>query len=175
MHSMVGAFAPYTVKRRRVELVRGYCYRFIQCSFPCGIIMLILSILFLTIGISQLIYIFSFNGCTTLPITNDESTTTDISSISISSSSFKCNRQTMKVLGITFVVTGSVLLVISLLVTKYSRTGEENNVIRTTTSSLLTTNKKKNSAQQKQQQQQHHPLSSHHHHNDQNHVIVSIR
>jgi len=166
---MVGAFTPYTIKRRRVEIVRGYCYRFIQCSFPCGIIMLIFSLLFLILGASQLIYIFHFNGCNTMNITDSEISTTDI--ISISSSSFKCNRQTMKVLGITFVVSGSVLLLISLLVTKYSRSSEENNVIRTTAASLM--------GHKTKHKQQHH----HHHHphpipaseHDPNHIIVSIR
>jgi len=166
---MIGAFAPYTIKRRRVELVRGYCYRFLQCSFPCGIIMLIFSLLFIILGASQLIYIFNFNGCNITNIIDSESSTTDI--ISISSSSFKCNRQTMKVLGITFVVSGSVLFLISLLVTKYSRSSEENNVIRTTTTSLITNNTKPNH----QYHYPHYPhsmLSSEH---DQNHIIVSIK
>ncbi len=176
MHSMVGAFAPYTIKRRRVEIVRGYCYRFIQCSFPCGIIMLVMSLLFILLGASQLIYIFHFNGCNTVPTIESESSSTDI--ISISSSSFKCNRQTFKVLGITFVVSGSVLLLISLLVIKYSRSSEENNVIRTTTTSLMTNNTKLPSL----------PPSHHHHHHQHHyphsklsseheptHLIVSIR
>jgi uncharacterized membrane protein len=177
MHSMVGAFGPYTVKRRRVEIVRGYCYRFLQCSFPCGIVMLILSILFIIVGASQLIYIIHFNGCNTFIRTHSENDANDnllVAASSSSSSSFKCNRQTMKVLGITFVVTGSVLFLISLLITKYSRSSEENNVIRTTTSSLLPNNTKPT------QNQQHHP-SSHYYHtpsssiNDQNNIIVSIR
>jgi hypothetical protein len=170
---MVGAFAPYTIKRRRVEIVRGYCYRFIQCSFPCGIIMLIFSLLFIILGASQLIYIFHFNGCNTSNTRESESGTTDI--ISISSSSFKCNRQAMKVLGITFVVSGSVLFFISLLVTKYSRSSEENNVIRTTTTSLITNNTKHN-PQHHHHYHHHYPphskLSSEH---DQNHIIVSTR
>ena len=166
---MVAAFTPYTIKRRRVEIVRGYCYRFFQCSFPCGIIMLIFSLLFIILGAIQLIYIFYFNGCH-LPHT------TDI--ISITSSTFKCNRQTMKVLGITFTVSGSVLLFISLLVTIYSRSSEENNVIRTTAVSLTGN----------------HPPHHHHHHHhhspyvqhhyphshlssehETNHILVSIR
>ncbi len=174
MHSMVGSFSPYTVKRRRAELVRGYCYRFFQCSFPCGIVMLILSILFIIIGTSQLIYIIHFNGCNTSTTTHSDSHINDNLPIASSSSSFKCNRQTMKVLGITFVVTGSVLFIISLLITKYSRSSEENNVIRATTSSLLANNIKPT------QNQPHHP-SSHYYHtptssiNDQNNIIVSIR
>ncbi|CAF0773569.1 unnamed protein product [Rotaria sordida] len=176
MHSMVGAFAPYTIKRRRVEIVRGYCYHFLQCSFPCGIIMLILSLLFIIIGTIQLIYIIHFNGCNTLTISNNENNINNNLPIvsSSSSSSFKCNRQTVKVLGITFVVTGSVLFLISLLIIKYSRSSEENNVIRTTTSSLLTNNTKTN------QNQHHHPTSHYYHTpsssiNDQNNVVVSIR
>lgn len=178
---MVGAFRPYAVKRRPVELVRGYCCRFVQCSFPCGIVMLILSILFILVGTSQLIYIIHFNGCNAFTIVNSESNTNDnlpkISSSSLSSTSistFKCNRQTMKVLGITFTVIGSVLLFISLLITKYSRSSEENNVIRATTSSLLANNTKSTS------NQSHYP-SSHYYHtptssiNDQNNVVVSIR
>jgi len=136
--------------------------------------MLIFSILFIIIGASQLIYIIHFNGCNTLTITNSEIRTNDNLSTALSSSSFKCNRQTMKVLGITFVVTGSVLFLISLLITKYSRSSEENNVIRATTSSLLANNTKTT------QNQQNHP-SSHYYHtptssiNDQNNIIVSIR
>ena len=174
MHSMVGAFSPYTVKRRRVEIVGGYCYRFLQCSYPCGITMLILSILFILVGATQLIYIIHFNGCNTLPTTNSESNTNENSFSISTSSSFKCNRQTMKVLGITFVVTGSVLFLISLLITKYSRSSEENNVIRAPTSSLLANNTKPI------QNQPHHP-SSHYYHtssasiNDQNNIVVSIR
>ena len=172
MHSMVGAFAPYTVKRRRVEIVRGYCYRFTQCTFPCGIIMLVFSLLFIILGTGQLIYIFHFNGCNTLNTTDSENSATDI--ISISSSSFNCNRQTMKVLGITFVVSGSALFLIGLLVTKYSRSSEENNVIRTTKSSISTNNIK---------QHNHHHHYPHHHYpystpvseHDQNHMIVSTR
>ena len=142
---MVGAFAPYIIKRRRAEIVRGYCYRFLQCSFPCGIVMLIFSILFILLGAGQLIHILHFNGCNPVITTASESTTTKYFPVTSSSSSsppsptllplFKCNRATMKVLGITFLVTGIVLFVISVLVTKYSRSSEENNVIRTTTSS----------------------------------------
>ena len=153
---MVGAFAPYIIKRRRAEIVRGYCYRFLQCSFPCGIIMLIFSILFILLGAGQLIYILRFNGCNPVITTASESTTTKHFPITSPSSSpppptlllplFKCNRATMKVLGITFLVTGIVLFVISVLVTKYSRSSEENNVIRTTTSSSS------------------HPTTSKHHH-----------
>jgi hypothetical protein len=163
---MVGAFSPHAVKRHRVEMVRGYYYRFFQCSFPCGIVMLILSILFILIGTIQLIYIIHFNGC------NPSVTTNSIENIlSTASSSFKCNRQTMKVLGITFVVTGSILFLISLLITKYSRSSEENNVIRATTSSLLADNTQPTS---------HHPLSHYHPTSsssklDQNHTIISIR
>ncbi|CAF1088401.1 unnamed protein product [Adineta steineri] len=185
---MVGAFSPYTVKRRRVEIVRGYCYRFVQCSFPCGIVMLIFSILFIIIGACQLIYIIHFNGCNTLTISNNDSDNDDDlpilpSSVSSMSSSFKCNRQAMKVLGITFLVTGSVLFLISLLVTKYSRSSEENNVIRATASSLLANNAKNthNHHHPHQLCQQHHP-SSHYHRkpssssNDQTtNIIVSIR
>ncbi|CAF4399826.1 unnamed protein product [Rotaria sp. Silwood2] len=172
---MVGAFGSYTIKRRRVEIVRGYCYHFFQCSFPCGIVMLILSILFIIIGTSQLIYIIHFNGCNTLTTSNNENSINN--NLSIVSSSFKCNRQTIRVLGITFVVTGSVLFLISLLIIKYSRSSEENNVIRTTTSSLLTNNTKTN---QNQHQHQHHPTPHYYHTpsssiNDQNNIIVSIR
>ncbi len=173
MHSMVAAFNPYAVKPRRAEIVRGYCFRFFQCTFPCGIIMLILSILFIIVGATQLIYILYFNGCSTLTTSNNDRSTNEDLSIS-SSSSFKCNRQTMKVLGITFLVTGSVLLLISLLITKYSRSSEENNIIRATASSL-SANNTKNTANQ-----QHRP-SSHHYRtpscslNDQNNIIVSIR
>ncbi len=167
---MVGAFAPYTIKRRRVEIVRGYCYRFTECSFPCGIIMLIFSLLFIILGASQLIYIFHFNGCNNANTKESEISTTDI--ISISSSSFKCNRQTMKVLGITFVVSGSVLFLISLLITKYSRSSEENNVIRTTKTSLITNNTMHNPQQHLPHHYPHSTLSSEH---DQNHIIVSIR
>jgi hypothetical protein len=171
---MVGSFSPYAVKRRRVEIVRGYCCRFFQCSFPCGIILLILSILFIIVGGSQLIYIIHFNGCHISTITNSESNTNENLSTASSSSSFKCNRQTMKVLGITFTVIGSVLFLISLLITKYSRSSEENNVIRATTSSLLANNTKTTHNQPQ------HP-SSHYHHtplssaNDQNHIVVSMR
>ncbi|CAF3542046.1 unnamed protein product [Rotaria sp. Silwood1] len=177
MHSMVGAFGPYTIKRRRVEIVRGYCYHFFQCSFPCGIIMLILSILFIIIGTSQLIYIIHFNGCNTLTTSNNENNIKN--NLSIASPSFKCNRQMIKVLGITFVVTGSVLFLISLLIIKYSRSSEENNVIRTTTSSLLTNNTKTNQ-NQNQNQHQHHPKSHYYHTpsssiNDQNNIVVLIR
>jgi hypothetical protein len=129
--------------------------------------MLIFSLLFIILGASQLIYIFHFNGCNIMNTTDSEISTTDI--ISISTSSFKCNRQTMKVLGITFVVSGSVLCLISLLITKYSRSSEENNVIRATTTSLIGHTSK---------QKQHHPhypsaipTSDH----DPNHIIVSIR
>jgi uncharacterized protein YxeA len=173
MHSMVGAFSPYTVKRRRVEIVGGYCYRFFQCSFPCGIIMLIFSILFIIVGASQLIYIIHFNGCNTSVSINSESNTEDSLSTVSSPSSFKCNRHTMNVLGITFVVIGSVLFLISLLITKYSRSSEENNVIRATTSSLLANNT--NTTQNQHQPSSHYyhaPLSSI---NDQNNIIVSIR
>jgi hypothetical protein len=166
---MVGAFAPYTIKRRRAEIVRGYCFRCIQCSFPCGIIMFILSIIFIILGTSQLIYIFHFNGCNTVNTTDSESSTTDI--ISISPTSFKCNRQTMKVLGITFVVSGSVLFLTSILVIKYSRSSEENNVIRTTKSSLITNNAKHNY----QRHHYPHPISSSSSAHDQNHMTISIR
>ncbi len=172
MHSMVGSFSPYTVKRRRAELVRGYCYRFFQCSFPCGIVMLILSILFIIIGTSQLIYIIHFNGCNTSTTTHSDSHINDNLPIASSSSSFKCNRQTMKVLGITFVVSGSVLFLISLLITKYSRSSEENNVIRTTKTSLITNNTMHNPQQHLPHHYPHSTLSSEH---DQNHIIVSIR
>lgn len=171
---MVGAFSPYTIKRRRVEIVRGYCYRFFQCSFPCGVVMLILSILFILIGSSQLIYITYFNGCNTLTTSNTDSDINDNLPISSSSSSSsKCNRQTMKVLGITFLVTGSVLFFISVLITKYSRSSEENNVIRTTASSLAANNNNTKNTQ--------HHSSSHQYRtpscslNDQNNIIVSIR
>lgn len=170
MHSMVGAFSPYTVKRRRAELVRGYCYRFFQCSFPCGVVMLILSTLFIIIGSIQLIYIIHFNGCSSSTVMNSEMTSNNHASIV---SSFKCNRQTVKVLGITFVVTGSAAFLISLLIIKYSRSSEENNVIRTTTSSLLANNNTTvhhHSA---------HPTSTHHglasSKNDHNHIIVTVR
>ena len=72
MHSMVGAFAPYTVKRRRVEIVRGCCFRFVQCSFPCGILMFIVSLLFILLGTGQLIYIFQFNGCNSISTHDDD-------------------------------------------------------------------------------------------------------
>lgn len=180
MHSMVGSFSPYAVKRQRVDMVRGYCYRFFQCSFPCGIVMLVLSILFILIGISQLIYIFQFNGCNS-SLNHEEETNSDstllTSSSTLSSSStttFKCNRHTMKVIGITCIVTGSVLLLISLLITKYSRSGEENNVIRTTTTTLVTNNNKSSNLN--------HPLTHHHHPSsssfathDPNHMAVTIR
>jgi hypothetical protein len=173
MHSMVGAFSPYSAKRHQDELVRGCCCRFFQCTFPCGIVMLILSILFIIVGSSQLIYINHFNGCNALSIagTDEDSANAHLSSSSSSSTPFKCNRQTMKVLGITFVVTGSVLLLISLLITKYSRSSEENNVIRATTSSLLASNAKVTQNQP----------SSHYYHtpsssiNDQNNIVVSTR
>jgi hypothetical protein len=167
---MVGSFSPYTVKRHRVELVGGYFYRFFQCSFPCGIVMLVLSILFLIVGATQLIYINHLNGCNTLATTNSEINTDENNSLTPTSSSFKCNRQTMRVLGIT----GSVLFLISVLITKYSRSSEENNVIRAPTSSLLPNNTKTT------QNQPHHP-SSHYYHtpsssiNDQNNIVVSIR
>lgn len=173
MHSMVGAFTPYTVKRHRVEIVRGYCYRFFQCTFPCGIVMLILSILFIIIGTIQLLYIMHFNGCNTSATSTSESNTND--NVSIVSTSFKCNRQTMKVLGITFVVTGLVLFFISILIIKYSRSSEENNVIRTTTSSLLPNHAKPI------HNQHHHQPTPHYYHtpsssmNDQNNIVVSIR
>ena len=167
---MVGAFAPYTVKQRRVEIVRGYCYRCIQCSFTCGITMLIISLFFIILGAIQLIYIFHFNGCNTIYSTENESSTTDI--ISISSSSFSCNRQTMKVLGITFLVSGSVLFLIGLLVTKYSRSGEENNIIRTTTITTSTSGLNNFTKQHHHHHHYPHPLSTEH---DPNHMIVSIR
>ena len=172
---MVGSFSPYAVKRRRVEIVRGYCYRFFQCSFPCGVVMLILSILFIIVGTSQLIYIIHFNGCNTSITANSESSTNNnLSTSSSSSSTFKCNRHTLKVLGVTFVVTGSVSFLISLLITKYSRSSEENNVIRATTSSLLANNTKSTS------NQHNHPSSNYYHTptspiNDQNNLIVSIQ
>ena len=176
---MVGSFSPYAVKRQRVDMVRGCCYRFFQCSFPCGIIMLILSILFILTGISQLIYIFHFNGCNpslinTEEMNSDQTSITSSSTLSSSTSTFKCNRHTMKVVGITFIVTGSVLLLISLLITKYSRSSEENNVIRTTTTTLVTNNTKLSS--------HNHPLTHHRHASsssfsthDPNHVVVSVR
>ena len=169
MHSMVGAFSPYAVKRRRAGLVGGYCYRFFQCSFPCGIVMLILAILFILAGASQLIYINHLNGCNLS--TNENIETTD----HLSTKSFKCNRQTIRVLGITCVVTGSVLFLISLLVIKYSRTGEEDNVIRTTTSSLLANNSRNSNTQS------HHP-STHYHHvrsssiqDPTTNIVISVR
>ena len=160
---MVGAFSPYAVKRHRVEMVRGYCYRFFQCSYPCGIVMLVLSILFILTGTIQLIYIIHFNGCNPSQTTNSNENL-----LPTTSTSFKCNRHTMKILGITFVVTGSVLFFISILITKYSRSSEENNVIRAPTSSLISNNTKAT------------PLSHYHHTSsssklDQNHMIVSIR
>ena len=165
---MVGAFSPYTIKRRRVEIVRGYCYRFFQCSFPCGITMFILSILFIVVGTIQLIYIIHFNGCNTLTTSKNDNNNNN----NLPLTSFNCNRQTMKVLGITFVVIGSVLFLISLLIVKYSRSSEENNVIRTTTSSLLTNNTKMT------ENQQHH-LSSHYYHTSSSmngpNNIVSVR
>lgn len=175
---MVGSFSPYAVKRQRVDMVRGYCYRFFQCSFPCGIVMLILSILFILTGICQLIFIFHFNGCNSSLINTDEihsdPTLMTSSSTLSSSTTFKCNRHTMKVVGITFIVTGSVLLLISLLITKYSRSSEENNVIRTTTTSVITNNTKLST--------HNHPLTHHRHASsssfsthDPNHVVVSIR
>ena len=171
---MVAAFTPYTIKRRRVEIVRGYCYRFFQCSFPCGIIMLISSLLFIVLGGSQLIYIFHFNGCLLLTQHSTE----------LISSTLKCNRQTIKVLGITFVVSGSVLFLISLLVIKYSRSSEENNVIRTTSVSLLANNTKPNHQPSSHHHHHHHSPYLHHHcphanllssEHDNNHIIVSIR
>lgn len=191
MHSMVAAFSPYTVKRRRVEIVRGYCYRFFQCSFPCGIVMLILSVVFLIVGSTQLIYIIHFNGCNTFSASDNDSDSVadEVSSPSSSlpsaslspssSSSWRCNRQTMKVLGITFAVTGAVLFLISLLITKYSRSSEENNVIRTTASSLLP-NTTKHASNHHLPHHQHHP-STHYYRtpsgslNDPNSVIVSLR
>lgn len=167
---MVGAFSPYAVKRRRVDFVRGYCYRFFQCSFPCGIVMLILSILFILIGTTQIIYIIHFNGCNPFTIVSHEDRTNNNLS-PVSPPLLKCNRHTMKVLGITFIVTGSVSFLISLLIIKYSRSSEENNVIRTTTSSLLANNTKSTSNQP----------SSHYYHtphssiNDQNNIVVSVR
>ena len=172
MHSMVGAFSPYTVKRRQAELVRGYCYRFLQCSFPCGVVMIIFSSLLIIIGSIQLIYIMHFNGCNPANFVQEETTSSEDISIKLS---FKCNRQTVKVLGITFVVTGSVAFLISLLIIKYSRSSEENNVIRTTTSSLLANNIKT------QAHHSTHPATSHQYHtpspsaHDQNHVIVSVQ
>ncbi|CAF3347598.1 unnamed protein product [Rotaria socialis] len=116
-----------------------------------------------------------FNGCNTLTTSTSESSTND--NISIVSTSFKCNRQTMKVLGITFVVTGSVAFLISLLIIKYSRSSEENNVIRTTTLSLLPNHTK---TTHNQHQHSHHPTPHYYHTpsssmNDQNNIIVSIR
>ena len=81
MHSMVGSFSPYTVKQRRVEIVRGYCYRCMQCSFTCGIIMLITSSCFIILCAIELNYIYHFNGCNTINTTENESSTTDIISI----------------------------------------------------------------------------------------------
>ena len=74
----------------------------------------------------------------------------------------------MKVLGITFVVTGMVLWLVSLLVLKYSRSSEEKNIIRTTASSLLANDQKKPS------HHRHHPtpLSSTH---DLQHLPVFLR
>ena len=168
MHSMVGAFTPYTRKQHQNGTVRGCCCRFLQCSFPCGIIMLVLSIIFIILGTVLLIYIFHFNGCGTIsPIDKDGEV---ITIISISSSSFKCNRQAMKVLGITFVVSGAVLLSISLVVIKYSRASEENNVIRATKSSLRASNNKQ---QYPTQRNFSHPTSSSEH--EQTQMIVSIR
>ena len=168
---MVGSFSPYTVKRRRAELVRGYCYRFLQCSFPCGIVMLILSILLLIVGSSQLIYIIHFNGCNPSSVTSVGS---DPAAPLPTSTSWKCNRHTMKVLGITLLVTGAVSLLISTLITKYSRSSEENNVIRTTTSSLLANTAKtsQNPVPQASSQYYHTPSSSI---NEQNNIVVSIR
>lgn len=169
---MVGAFTSYTGKPRRVEIFRGYCYRFFQCSFPCGIIMLILSILFIIVSGIQLIYIFYFNGCNTLTTSDSDSNIDNDLSIS-SSSLFNCNRQTMKVLGITFAVTGFVLLLISILIIKYSRSSEENNVIRATASSFSTNNTQN-------QHHHHHPPSTHYYRtpsssiNDQTNMVVSI-
>ncbi|UJR34065.1 hypothetical protein I4U23_021476 [Adineta vaga] len=175
MHSMVAAFSPYTVKRRRVEIVRGYCYRFFQCSFPCGIVMLILSILFIIVGSTQLIYIIHFNGCNTLSTSNSD-ISEDSSTLSpILSSTWKCNRQTMRVLGITFSVTGSVLFLISIMVTKYSRSSEENNVIRTPASSLIPNHAKTSLTSH------HHPHHPHYYRtpsgslNEPNTIVVSIR
>jgi len=163
MHSMVGAFAPYKRKRQQVQLVDGCCYHFNQCTVPCGIVMLIISLLFIILGSSLLIYIFHFNGCNTSNTTDTDNSEIDI--ISISSSSFKCNRQAMKVLGITFVVSGSVLFIISLLIIKYSRSDEERNVIRATKSSLTTNNIK----------HQHQNSQSTSSEQEQNHMIVSLR
>lgn len=175
MHSMVGAFSPYTVKRRRAEIVRGYCYRFIQCSFPCGLIMLIISLLFILVGTSQLIYIIHFNGCQSGSATESETNVNQPPSSRLPfTSAWKCNRQTIKVIGITLVVTGSVAFLISLVITKYSRSGEENNVIRTTTSSLLAKHSKKTASPSG-------PLSTQNYYtptssiNDPNNVVVSLR
>ncbi len=158
---MVGAFAPYKRKRQQVELVDGCCYRFNQCSVSCGIVMLIISLLFIILGSSLLIYIFHFDGCNTSNTTDRDNSDIDI--ISISSSSFQCNRQAMKVLGITFIVSGSVLFIISLLIIKYSRSDEEHNVIRATKSSLTTNNTKHHHSQSTSSEQ------------EQNHMIVSLR
>ena len=176
---MVAAFSPYTVKRRRVEIVRGYCYRFFQCSFPCGIVMLILSILFILVGSIQLIYIIHFNGCNTISTSDyDFDDDSSIPSLLTSSpSGWNCNRQTMKVLGITFTVTGAVLFLISVLVTRYSRLSEENNVIRTPASSLIPNHPKTSVTSH------HHPHypTSHYYRtpsgslNDTNTIVVSIR
>lgn len=169
---MVGTFTPYTVKRRRAEIVRGYCYRFFQCSFPCGITMLLFALLLIFLGASQLIYIFHFNGCNTGTLTDNRLITTEI--ISITPTSWKCNRQTMKVLGITFIVSGSVLFLISLIVTKYARTGEENNIIRAPAAALV-------SNANKSHHHHHHPPLQYYPHsnlsseNDPSHTIVSIR
>ncbi|CAF1274192.1 unnamed protein product [Adineta ricciae] len=179
MHSMVAAFSPYTVKRRRVEIVRGYCCRFLQCSFPCGIVMLVLSILFILAGSIQLIYIIHFNGCNTISTSDyefdeDSSISSPLTSLP---SAWNCNRQTMKVLGITFTVTGAVLFFIGVLVTKYSRLSEENNVIRTPASSLIPNHPKTSVTSH------HHPHypTSHYYRtpsgslNDTNTIVVSIR
>ncbi|CAF1025967.1 unnamed protein product [Adineta steineri] len=169
MHSMVGAFTPYTRKQQQGGTVRGCCYRFLQCSYPCGVTMLILSLLFIILGSILLIYIFHFNGCDTINTIDRDDDLTDI--ISISSSSFQCNRQAMKVLGITFIVSGAVLFLISLLVIKYSRSSEENNIIRAPSSSLRAKNTKQQ--HRSQQRQYSHPTSSSEH--EQNQMIVSIK
>ncbi|UJR13305.1 hypothetical protein I4U23_000323 [Adineta vaga] len=169
MHSMVGAFTPYTRKQHQNGTVRGYCYRFLACSFPCGIVMLILSSILILLGMILLIYIFHFDGCGTINPTDKGSDSIDI--ISISSLAIKCNRQAMKVLGITFIVSGAVLLSISLVVIKYSRSSEENNVIRATKSSLRANNTKQQ--QQSHQRNFSNPTSSSEH--EQNQMIVSIR
>ena len=176
---MVAAFSPYTVKRRRVEIVRGYCCHFLQCSFPCGIVMLVLSILFILVGSIQLIYIIHFNGCNTISTSDYEfDEDSSIPSLLTSSpSAWNCNRQTKKVLGITFTVTGAVLFLISVLVTKYSRLSEENNVIRTPASSLIPNHPKTSVTSH------HHPHypTSHYYRtpsgslNDTNTIVVSIR